>query len=93
MAALPSVLQFAPWQSNVGTQFWERLASLKLDEYQLSEDARQLTGWQRQQCCSKSVVLTIQVILYISQTEALLQFFQTEFEESLALYCPGECSC
>lgn len=93
MAALPSVLQFAPWQSNVGTQFWERLASLKLDEYQLSEDARQLTGWQRQQCYSESVVLTIQIILYISQIDVLLQFSQTDFKESLALYCPGECNC
>lgn len=41
---MTQVLKFEAWQSLVETQFWTRLAQLKLDELHLSEAPVPLTG-------------------------------------------------
>lgn len=46
MATASNQLRFESWSSLVETQFWTKLAQLKLEELQLSEEPLALTGAQ-----------------------------------------------
>jgi ubiquitin-like modifier-activating enzyme ATG7 len=39
------VLKFQPWNSAPDVSFWQRLTALKLDEFQLDDQARELAGF------------------------------------------------
>ncbi|TYZ59720.1 hypothetical protein PybrP1_011125 [[Pythium] brassicae (nom. inval.)] len=45
MASDWETLRFQPWSSAPDASFWQRLAALKLDTFQLSDHAQELTGY------------------------------------------------
>lgn len=53
MASAGETLKYEAWQSLVETQFWTKLAKLKLDELHLSEAPLPLTGAMVARCCAK----------------------------------------
>ncbi|GLE09753.1 hypothetical protein PINS_up021593, partial [Pythium insidiosum] len=44
-SASPSPLRFQTWQSAPDVSFWQRLAALKLDRFQLNDDSQPITAF------------------------------------------------